>query len=203
MHGVQEAMHARLRVSHLLSSAEIRPFSLPPTAIFLVHHLTDPLPGQMAANEAVRVRSQWETAVRQQLTQQLSQAARPEKGWLPSNAAAVLFSDEAEMLACLTLALHRGDARERWWWRRLLKQLHTASAFELWQKRPFHLPAIFHYLTHWQETETTLALFSSTETASMLAALVKTNDIPHFPVTWEQTAASSFELKQEAPILTA
>lgn len=191
--GGQHGTHTRLRVNHLLNSADIRPSTLPPTAVFLVRRLTDPLPGQMAESGAVRVRTPWETAVRHRLAQQVSQAVRPQIGWLPPDADAVLFSDEAEMLACLSLALRHGIAHQRWWWRRLLPQLANQTISGLWRERPHQLPAILHILTRWHKAEPLLTTLSSAAAATILHTLAKAYGVPNFQTVQEKPFISQSE----------
>lgn len=201
VHGGQHDTHTRLRMSHLLSSADIRPSTLSPTAVFLVRRLTDPLPGQMAVDGAVRVRTQWETAVRHSLARQVSQAVRPQQGRLPPVADAVLFIDEAEMLACFTLALHRGIVHQRWWWRRLLRQVGNQAVSSLWQERPYQLPAIFHFLSRWHETGPVLTTLSAAETAAILKTVAKAHVVPDLQVERERPFISPPETRSPKPDL--
>ena len=105
----------KLWLEAALNSADLRPVGVSPTAVLIVRHLADPKPGRLVLDgTSLRPDAAWETAVRQSLTSCYQQAARPEQGHLPANAAAVLFADESEMLACLALDLVRGDAWQRW-----------------------------------------------------------------------------------------
>jgi hypothetical protein len=108
----------RGRLTRLLESADLYPAELPPAAVLIVRRLRDPLPGRLAARPgALAVEPAWERAVRGALGELLRGAARPARQPVPAGAAAVVFDDEAEMLACLARDVALGRAAEHWWWR--------------------------------------------------------------------------------------
>jgi len=85
--------------------------------------------------------------VRSALDRHAAGAARPAYGPVPSEANAVLFLDDAEMLACLaadwlTSALHRN-----WWWREILKTSDAAAVFRMWQLGPSAVPTALESLS--------------------------------------------------------
>jgi hypothetical protein len=114
----------RLAISAALDRAELRPSALPPASVLIVRRMEDPMPGQVAS----RLRpggpgAAWERAARERLDWLYRRAARPAREAVGADAAAVVFADEAELLAALALDLAAGRAGDRWWWRGLAGSL--------------------------------------------------------------------------------
>jgi hypothetical protein len=143
----------RLRVDSLLSSATWRPPGMSPASVLVVRRLADPLPGALALDRGmVRVDPAWERALHDALARAHRHALWPARRSVPPDAAAVLFADEAEMLACLALDLSRGSAGGKWWWQHALRTLPPlpAHALETILCRQARLvPAAFSYLAGW------------------------------------------------------
>ena len=141
-----DPLTARLRAESVLSVAGVRPPGLGPAAIFCVRSLRTRrrLP-RLAADRIV-----WERDLQAALTVLLRQAARPAQALVPANAEAVLFADQAEMLACLARDWLTGVVPARWWWRGLL---HGTAVDEMllpaWRDAPEHLPAALTHLAAW------------------------------------------------------
>jgi hypothetical protein len=59
---------ARLRLSHLLASVELRAPAMPPSAILMVRSMADPLPGRITQDfgPGARASADWERAARPQ-----------------------------------------------------------------------------------------------------------------------------------------
>lgn len=108
-----EPARVRLRLSHLLSTADFQPSGLPPRAILLIRRVQVARPLDL---EQVRVSREWEQALRAETTSLLQHAARPYRGIVPADAPAALFADEAELLACLSLWLVRPAPELLWIW---------------------------------------------------------------------------------------
>ncbi|MCI0393437.1 MAG: hypothetical protein L0332_20200 [Chloroflexi bacterium] len=178
----KDRLRLRLGLDRLLGSAEWRPAGMPPTAVLMVRHLYDPLPGQLASHMgAVRVKRQWETAVQAQVADLYRRAARPEKGHVSASAAAVLFADEAEMLACLALDIYHHVAGQRWWWQALLRaraSLYSNSLAALFGSQPHLAPAIFNYLAGWNQAIPVVQALSATQAAAVLAAITQAYELP-------------------------
>jgi hypothetical protein len=117
-----------LRVSHLLNTVDFEPPGFSPSATLIVRRLQDPMPHQLQPDAwAIRPSLSWERATQEELAEFARRAARPSQGFVPQNASAVLFSDFAELLACLALDLLRGDAPALWWWRAILRSLPSSA----------------------------------------------------------------------------
>lgn len=115
--------------------AEALPRGLPPQSLLWLRRLQLQAPEAALRRVApVGLRQGWIAAGRQQLDAALAAAARPALGAVAEGAEAVLFADEAEMLACLALAARRGQL-DRWWWRGLLGR-HWPQWQRAWAERP-------------------------------------------------------------------
>ncbi len=139
----------RLGLTSLLATGDLAPPDLPPAAILVVRRLADPLPRRLPARRrGVRLDPRWEEAARHVVTAHYKRAYRPVRGDVPPDADAVVFADEAELLACLALDLARGLAR-RWWWRHLrLRDAHSPAALleQVFAQYVVHVPAAFDLL---------------------------------------------------------
>lgn len=115
-------------------------------------------------------------AARQQLAELRRHAARPAEGWVDASAEAVLFTDEVEVLVCLTTDLMRRQA-DRWYWRSRLQArgfAPTTSLAPIWLTEPRWLPPALA----WIESRTpglaqqAVASLSPAEATLVLAALL-------------------------------
>src|SRR5258706_2447027 len=140
---------ARLRIERVLADTVVGAAGLPPSAILCIHTLADPLPGSIRVRgEATRATALWKRAVRSALDRHAHHAARPGLGPVSSGAAAVLFLDQADLLACLAADWCDGAIAGRWWWRSLFRGVEvTRMAVAAWQERPEHVPAAFEQLS--------------------------------------------------------
>lgn len=122
--GGRDPMLTRLRVSKILASASLAPPDISPAAILIVRKFKDPLPGKMVSNSgAIQLSPDWEQAVRSQMSALARRALRPIQNEVDGTADAVLFADEAELVACLVRDWLRGRVADRWWWRSVLGDL--------------------------------------------------------------------------------
>lgn len=134
MPATAEPVVARLALQALAAELDdVLPGSLPPQALLWLRRVAIQVPPVAmkrvgAGREAVAAQG------REQLDVALARAARPALGPVPPDAEAVLFADEAEMLACLALAAQAGQL-DRWWWRGLLGSRWPAWP-AAWAQRP-------------------------------------------------------------------
>jgi len=111
---------ARQRIDRLLRASTLTPPGLPPAAILIVRRLDDPLPGRLPVDRSIPLPpAVWERAARERMAALYRSAAHPARETVPPGADAVLFSDRAELLACLALDLRHGLLAGAWWWRHL------------------------------------------------------------------------------------
>ncbi|MET0398130.1 MAG: hypothetical protein ABW277_15120, partial [Longimicrobiaceae bacterium] len=150
----------RLRMQRLLGGASLEPEAMPPCAVLVVRSLGDPLPGRLRPGPAdVLPSREWERAVRGALAERYRQAARPARGVVPAGAAAVLFADQAELLAAFARDACAGVAGARWWWAALARGLGggVEALVRLWLREPHHVPAAVEHLAAWGEAGRVMA----------------------------------------------
>src|SRR5262249_20241631 len=137
-----------LRAGAVLGAASLRPATLPAEAILCIRRFRDPLPRSLSLGRSALVPpAKWERAVRDSLEELTRRAVRPARSDLSAGAEAVLFADQAELLACLAEDWCRGCVREHWWWQALFHTTDvSAMVFRAWCDSPEHVPAAMQLL---------------------------------------------------------
>lgn len=134
MPATAEPVVARLALQALAAELDdALPRSLPPQALLWLRRVAIQVP-PVALKRVGAGRDEVAARGREQFDAALARAARPALGPVPRDAEAVLFADEAEMLACLALAAQAGQL-DRWWWRGLLGSRWPAWPVA-WAQRP-------------------------------------------------------------------
>ena len=187
----------RLRASHQLQVADLAPAGLPPAAMLVVRHLTDPLPGRFDSKR-LRPRGDWERAVRGALSSAARSAARPDaRGRLDASAAAVLFDDEAQLIACLLVDRAHGGTASAWWWALLLPRLNLPPAGAIGAPhdlaailvaRPREAPAALAIVVRWGEAAAVARAVTAAGATAALRSLAREHSVP-LPVIVQQTDA--------------
>ncbi|MCE7988995.1 MAG: hypothetical protein DYG89_48185 [Caldilinea sp. CFX5] len=186
----------RLRVAHLLAQSALTPAALPPAAILLIRQMHDPRPRTLAIDAQPKGQRQWERAVRQELAVRHERAVRPVQGQIPGNPDALLFADEAELLACLALDLAQGIASTRWWWQVILRRLGLSTQptpFRLLTQQVEQMPALFHLLSSWDKAVKILLACSPTETERLLSQLLQTHQVTAFQTSGPSTPGTAVD----------
>ena len=127
----------------------------------------------MSHPEALRSSPEWERAVRDRLGDIYRRAVRPAHGFVSGNTDAVLFSDHAEMLACLASDLLNGKS-SLWWWKAILRTLPTGTVEALvaaWRRDARYLPAVFDFLSQRGEAARILASLSPSHALELFEEL--------------------------------
>jgi hypothetical protein len=141
----REPVIARLAAEALASAvAEALP-ALPPQSVLLLRRLELRLPG-LDVNRLpdAALRRQTAGVARDLLAVAYRDAVSPAREAAPQSAAAVLFGDEAELLACLARDALAGRL-DCWWWRSLLGK-HFPRWHVAWHERPGAVPAALRLL---------------------------------------------------------
>lgn len=124
----QDVLLARLRAESALQAAALHPIGLPPAAILVVRQVSDPRLGRLAAAPAdYSATRRWAQAFDSRLENLAAQALRPLYQTVPAEALAVLFADQAELLACLARDWLDGRLAARWWWRSIFAQMDFSA----------------------------------------------------------------------------
>jgi hypothetical protein len=177
----RDATVLRLRLGRCLEG--LAPVGIPPCAVLLIRRLDDPLPrGLDLTGYPPRGRRAWEGALYQRMLGLYQGAARPLAGPVPAGALAVVFSDEAEMLACLALDILHGDAHRLWWWRSLLRhpgQSDLAILVDLLLERTVHVPAMLSNLADRSQATALIAALDSPAAVALLHALCRAHGLPN------------------------
>ncbi len=181
----------RLAASAWLGGAELHPRELPPSAVLIVRRMTDPLPGKLPAGGPTPPDPAWERAARASLGDFCRRAARPARGPVPPGAEAVLFADEAEMLACLALDLARGNAPGRWWWSLVLRRRGTRDLPSLFAAEPTRVPALFHHLEQWHRAAEICESLSEAEAKAILQSMAGAHGTPDLAKALSAPAGSA------------
>jgi hypothetical protein len=114
----QDALLTRLRVESALQVASLHLPGLPPSAILVIKRVADPHLGRLTASRPDYAATQtWARTFDLRVAAISKQAARPLYGPVSSDAQAVLFADQAELLTCLALDWLDGSLSAHWWWR--------------------------------------------------------------------------------------
>ncbi len=138
----------QLRLSSMLSSADLHPPGVSASAIICIRTLhAPPLPTQALRYGGGRPPLWWEERVRSLIKHALQQASHPLHDTVPPNCEAVIFADRAELLACLASDWCAGDNSNRWWWQSLFR----AGAIEqylipAWLETPEYIPSALLHL---------------------------------------------------------
>ena len=167
----------RISLANLLSTADLIPPGVSPSSLLIVREFGDPLPGRvMPSRFSTRIDLSWERAVRNSLARIYRQAVRPERGYIPANAKAVLFADESEMLACLALDLIRRTAADHWWWKMIVRSPRLASAgaaVSLFCQEARQVPAILHKFHDWAMAVEVLETVAPDQAMEILSAVTR------------------------------
>jgi hypothetical protein len=139
----RDALALRLRLERTLSGADFHPPGLPAGAVLCVRRLSGRRAGApLAPGGGASALADWQRAVAAAIEQLARHAASPARGAVPANAEAVIFRDQAELLACLAADCGDEAAPARWWWRSLFGGRDAAAALlSAWLASPEHVPA--------------------------------------------------------------
>jgi hypothetical protein len=156
-----------------LAGADLRPAALDPAAILCVRRLVDPLPGRVSTRSQIRPPVEWEGAVAGSLAALYRAAWRPARGAVPADAEAVLFADQAELVACLAIDWREGILPSRWWWRGLLPATDVGQLIaRMWAEQPEHVPATLACLAASGRAARVVSALSHGDAVAIVKAIV-------------------------------
>ena len=143
---LREPIIARLAAEALASEVASALPALPPQSVLMVRRLALAVPGlDLTRLPESRVRQDTARAAHALLTDAYRRAARPACEMVSGQCAAVLFGDEAELLACLARDALSGRL-DAWWWRTLLGERYPDWS-TAWRDRPAATTAALRLLT--------------------------------------------------------
>lgn len=188
---------ARLRLATLLSGAHLSPAELSPSAILCVRHLRGPVPDSLSPLAAGGILSRdWERAVAAALGKLARHAARPAHGAVPANTEAVLFAEQAELLACLVSDYCDGSAATRWWWPNLFRGADVSPVRAL-QDAPACIPAALEHLAHRGKAVVFMCTLNPGEAHALLLSIVRVFALPYLRAALDAALHARHEAREE------
>jgi hypothetical protein len=173
----------RLAVSNQLGSADLTSPGLPPSAILVVRRFSDPLPRRLDTEGGfIHVDSEWETAARAALSDLHRRARRPDQGRIVGNPEAVIFSDEAEFLACLSIDVSHGSAWRHWWWQTILRRMppiqgRSSGVKSLFCHRALYIPAAISLLNQWGKVVPVVGAMTRADSLAVMRAMADSHGL--------------------------
>ncbi len=188
LQGAADGVQARQRFEAALADLDPAAFGLPPHALLIVQRIA---PAARLRLDSSKRSATFAQSVQAELARNAQQARRP---WLhgdTAGAAAVLFVDESELMACLLRDWLRGRLAGRWWWRTVLRDF---SVPEWWRRavlpRGDVLPAVLSHLATRGEVIAWITRLSEAETKQAMIAVTQAHAIQLLP-EWLQPAPFS------------
>ncbi|HMF93233.1 MAG TPA: hypothetical protein VKE96_03030 [Vicinamibacterales bacterium] len=171
-----------MRCGVVLRTLDLSPPAMPPHAILCIRAMPDPLPDgiDMRPGRPRQHPLAWELAMRAALGAMLQHAARPMEGPVGSDVDAVLFTDEAEMLACAARDICRGPLSWFWWWRHLLPAASMESVVAAWRDAPTYMPAAFESLMRIGDAAPWIRTLTPSSASALLDAMLRAYALPAF-----------------------
>ena len=193
-----DPLAAQLRLENVLQTAELHPVWLSPSAIVCVRRLHDPLPLNLEDHTASQT-SAWRNALSAAVEEKLKNAARPANGETESDA--VIFQDQAELLACLASDLCEGLFESRWWWRTLFKNGNIA-VFTTWSNSPEYVPAALELLARKGQLRTFARALSIEDARELLKGVTESFALPVLQSVLDQGLEAQIPITSDnSPVL--
>lgn len=173
----------RLGVSQMLNAVDFRPSGMSPSAILMVDKIVETMPsgslnGSSSNNRAaLAAKQQWKSALKERLDSVYKKALRPHKGRLSGSSKAVVFSGQAELVACLCRDIIEGSAQHKWWWKRtyadkfLASNISSALTSCLLDNATL-IPMVVDTLAEWDQGIALVKQLSNNDAETLLAAVL-------------------------------
>jgi hypothetical protein len=166
--GRSDSAALRLAVERQVQAGEFQARGAGPSAILLIRRMANPLP--------LGASSEWRRALQARIDELCATATRPENGRLPGGSEAVLFTDEAELLACLVLEIRLGTPPS-WWRLAIARYLDHSRLFSLCRAQAALLPAVFDLLVRWKRIEEVIEALDEAEALELCAIFAAAHDL--------------------------
>ncbi|WP_320039949.1 hypothetical protein [uncultured Desulfobacter sp.] len=200
----------RLAVTRQLSGFDMNPSGLPPSSVFIVRKLTDPLPGRIRSDvRGAGFDPMWENALLEKLERLSRNAQRPSKGLFFGKPDAVLFNDEAELLACLLIDLTNGRAHQCWWWHSFLKNQwrdvdRSGQVCKFLEDKPHTIPSVLTLLTNWRQALSVISSLSPEHSSQITTSMLNAFGLRDFAerlsrLTYNEQPFGKSVVKKTAP----
>lgn len=171
---MRDAASARLASEALLSELDVTRAGLPPQSLLFVSRFDVAVPwGALSRLPDFELRERVRASTSARLRDIAERAVHPARGGVATDATAVVFADEAELLACLAKD-GLNDQLHRWWWRALLRRGWPDWTLEF-VKRPHAVPAALTLLEQMALRERAVVTL---KTRVELVDLVRSESVP-------------------------
>jgi hypothetical protein len=171
---------ARNAVARQLETAELTPPALAPAAILLIRSMRDPLPGRLATDRnSIPADECWQREIQSRIVSIARSASVPIRGRVHGDADAVIFADEAELLACIARDLACRNGPVPWWCRAITRQIPQSSLFTLLCAHIELVPAMFRMLTRWNSLDEVVLALDAEQTRQLRRELVRNLALRH------------------------
>lgn len=156
-----------------------------PSAILMVDKIVETMPNSSIngsssdSRSALTAKKQWESALKERLDSVYKKALRPHKGRLSGSSKAVVFNDQAELVACLCRDIIEGSANHKWWWRRTYADKFLASSISsaltsCLLDNAKSIPMVVDTLAEWDQGIALVKQINSNDAEILLAAVLHT-----------------------------
>ncbi|HKV57479.1 MAG TPA: hypothetical protein VJO32_04335, partial [Ktedonobacteraceae bacterium] len=171
----RDPLALQLRLSSVLSVADLQPRGVPASSIVCIRSLHAPhLPAQYTRSGGERAPLWWEERVRALIKRAIQQAAHPLEDTVPVDAEAVIFAGRAELLACLASDWCAGNSSDHWWWQSLFRAENTDQLLlPAWLEMPEYIPAALHYLAAQQKAVPFVRRLPSHDVRTLLQSIIR------------------------------
>ncbi len=165
----------RSELTRALTATELRPSQLPRNATLIVRKVG--AAGRRPFDPERTSDSGWGDGLRDEVSAWYGRASRPRDGALPSEAEAVVFADDTELLACLAVDLAARRAGSRWWWAQLPSRFRGGLADVLAANAPL-VPVAMDRMSGWGGAGTVVESLHETDAFTVLRAVARAYDLP-------------------------
>ena len=171
---MRDSLRARIRLERLFSAVDWRATALPERAILCIRKVPDPLPGSLSLAADLQPSAEWQQALTSMLNRFSSEAVRPFTNPVAPGANAVLFLDEAELMASLAADWCRGSLTTNWWWQSFLRKGRVPEiVIQRWREVPEYVPAALQHLSKQHLAATFVAKLSEGDVHQIVGSLAR------------------------------
>jgi hypothetical protein len=198
-----DPLSVKLRLSNLFQGFDLRPAALPRAAILRIRRFADPLPGRIRVTGYTMFPPEdWRNAAMAAINRIAGQAVRPYRNTVPPAAAAVVFQDEAELVACMAAAAIRGSPPATLWWSaaRADRPGTAQDAVERLRESPHLIPAFAEYMAASGELVAWAAALDIEVVCELVGAVVEALALAS---AWREVISRAAATRRAAPAVTA
>lgn len=199
--GCRNDASTRLQLTRLLDKIDFRPAGLPPSAILIINRIS---PFSIKTSHSLHKGNNniqsLQTSVKRTLHNIYRNAIRPQNGFIPPTAQAIVFSDRAELLACLVNELACGTAGNKWYWGSILNKYPyrdtSKTITALFADDITYLPLTLLHLHEWHMAERILTVLSVQIAEQLSIQLAEVYGLSHIVAAFNACSAVTDSTRQ-------